>query len=113
MSSRGFSILDVVAAKVRVGEADYPRPCIVIDIGPGDCLRLLPCSTKFEGYYRPGVDFPIREDDPTFAETGLEDSSFVIDGSIYVTETSEVRGPFGRLTGELAERFEKWVGPSG
>ena len=111
MSPRSISLLDVVAAKVDVGEADYPRPCVVIDVGPGDCLRLLPCSTKFDWRYRPGVDFPIRDDDPGFGETGLEDSSYVVDGKIYVTETDKVRGPFGRLTGELAERFREWGGP--
>ena len=70
--------LDVVLAKVRVGESDDYRPCIVVSTEPARFVTLALCSSQLD-LYRAGVDFLIRDYDPDFAATGLKRTSYVID----------------------------------
>jgi hypothetical protein len=106
---RNLRPLDVVLAAVRVGEADYPRRCIVIHVGR-DAVVLAPCSSKFD-LYRDGRDFPIYDDDPGFAATRLARSSYVIENEETPwVELDLVRKRYGRLSGDLARRFCEWYG---
>ena len=106
---RNLSPLDVVLAAVRVGEVDYPRRCIVIDVR-SDAVVLAPCSSQFE-LYRDGCDFPIHDHDSDFPATGLAQSSYVIENEETPwVERGLVRKRYGRLTSDLARRFCEWFG---
>ena len=101
--------LDVVLAAVRLGEVDYPRRCIVIEVCR-DAVVLAPCSSQFP-LYRDGRDFPIYDDDPDFRATGLACSSYVIENEETPwVESGFVRKRYGRLAGDLARRFCEWYG---
>lgn len=104
---KNLAALDVVLAGVRVGESRDPRPCVVVEVLPGQGVVLMPCSSQFD-LYREGVDFPIRDHEPGFAATKLKASSYVIDRSPALLEESAIKVRLGRLTGVLAERFWEW-----
>lgn len=101
--------LDVVLAKVRRGESDYPCRCIVITIR-SDAVVLAPCSSNFD-LFQDGRDFPIYDDDPDFKATLLDRSTYVIaDEETPWVERELVRKQYGRVTGNLARRFCDWYG---
>ncbi len=100
---------DVILAKARVGEAGYARWCVVLEARADGAVLVLPCSTKFE-YCRTGVDFEIHDYLPDFAETGLAESSYVIETDIQVVPSERIKKVKGRLTGDLARRFADWAG---
>ena len=104
-----MTILDVVLAKVRIGESDDYRPCIVVAAEAAPFVTLALCSSQLD-LYRPGVDFLIRGDDPDFAATGLARTSYVIDRPLVRVEAKTARKTYGRLEGALAEDFKEWAG---
>ena len=104
-----MTVLDVVLAKVRVGESDDYRPCVVVSTEPAPFVTLALCSSQLD-LYGAGVDFPIRDDDPGFGATGLRRTSYVIDRPFVRVEAKVVRKTYGRLEGALGERFKEWAG---
>lgn len=100
---------DVILAKVLVGVAEYPRWCVVLETLVDGSVDVLPCSTKFE-YCRTGVDFEIHDYLPEFKQTGLSESSYVIETDIQRIGPERIRKIKGRLTGDLARRFAEWAG---
>ncbi len=104
-----MTVLDVVLAKVRVGESDDYRPCVVDSAEAAPSIVLAPCSSQLD-LYRAGVDFLIRDDDPDFAATGLNRTSYVIDRPFVRVDAKVVRKTYGCLEGALAERFKEWAG---
>ena len=109
MAPLRVSPLDVVLSRIRVGEVSNPRPCVVLEVDANDMVSLMPCSTSFD-LYRHVQDFPIYEDDPDFAATGLSRSSYVIGEGVDQVHISQVRKRYGRLTGDLASGFRTWAG---
>jgi len=106
---RALAPLDVVLAKVRRGESDYPCRCIVFSVC-SDAVVLAPCSSKFD-LYRDGIDFPIYGHDADFEATLLDCSTYVIaNEETPWVEPDLVRKRYGRLTGDLARRFCEWYG---
>ena len=106
---RHLAPLDVVLAKVRRGESDYPCRCIVIKVCR-DAVVLAPCSSKCD-LHRDGRDFPMYDYDPDFKATLLDGSTYVIaDEETPWVERELVRKQYGRLTGDLARRFREWYG---
>lgn len=104
-----MTILDVVLAKVRVGESDDYRPCIVVATEAAPFVTLALCSSQLD-LYSAGVDFLIRDDDPDFAATGLNRTSYVIDRRFVRVDAKVARKTYGCLEGALAERFKEWAG---
>jgi hypothetical protein len=103
-----ISPLQICVVRVRVGEAYYPRPCVVLTTD-GTMLRLAALSSKLD-LYRPGEHFLIREDDPDFGATGLETASYVLGAPLFRADVSRVMSVRGALTGELARAFTNWIG---
>lgn len=75
----------------------------------GTTLRLAALSSKMD-LYRHGEHFLIREDDPDFAATGLETTSYVLGAPLFRADTSRVLAVKGELTGGLARAFTDWIG---
>lgn len=104
-----MTVLDVVLARVRVGESDDYRPCVVVSTEPAPFVALALCSSQLDLYHA-GVDFLIRDDDPGFGPTGLSRTSYVIDRPLVRVEARVIRKAYGRLEGALGERFKEWAG---
>jgi hypothetical protein len=100
---------DVILAKVRLGKAAYARWCIVLEVRPDGGALVLPCSTKFQ-YCHAGIDFEIHDYLEGFKDTGLDESSYVIETDIQGVSPANVKKVKGRLTGDLARRFADWAG---
>ena len=100
--------LQICQVRVRVGEAYYPRPCVVLTV-EGTMLRLAALSSKMD-LYRPGEHFLIRARRPDFAATGLETTSYVLGAPLFRADTSRVLAIKGTLTGGLARAFTDWIG---
>lgn len=94
---------------MRVGEAAYPRWCVVLEVEPDGSAIVLPCSTKFE-LIRDGMDFEIQSCDADFRHTGLMESSCVIETDAQRIHPPDIGKVKGRLTGDLARRFARWAG---
>lgn len=93
---------------IKLGQADYPRPCIVFDASrDGADVWVYPLTTK--DYARPGAEFKIDETHPDFARTGLKATSYTIQPTQRVPRT-QLRHKMGRLTGELYREFKDWMG---
>ena len=102
------SALQICLVRVRLGEAYYPRPCVVLTV-EGTVLRLAAISSQLD-LYRPREHFLIRQDDPDFAATGLETESYVLATPLFRADASRVIAVKGILTGRLAQRFLDWIG---
>ena len=59
--------------------------------------------------YRPGLHFLIPKEHPNFPATGLTKTSFVLGGQIRDLPIEELDERLGRLEGELAKEFDKWI----
>ena len=92
-------------ADVRVGHADYPRPCIVSTINTDGTAWVYPLSTK--DYSERWQMFRIDSHHPDFAATGLSATSFTIHPAklIPIAALGKKRGD---LIGELAREFDDW-----
>jgi hypothetical protein len=107
---RALSVLDIVLAGVPVGEALYPRPCVVVEVISPQQAVLVPCSSQVDKF-KEGVDLWLDEEDPDFCATGLKVGTYVIEEyPPLLVSASQIRRRYGRLEGELAERFKKWYG---
>jgi len=104
----GLRPLDVVLAGVPVGESLDPRYCIVAAVGPGTWVKVVPCSSQFD-LYREGADLPFRREHPDFPATGFRKESYAIDGPVVEVEQSQVKRRYGRLEGEFAAAFLRWL----
>ncbi len=100
---------DIYLAKFTWNDCKDPRPVIVLDVLNDGKIRVAPLSSAL-GLYRAGKDFYIDERDPDFAATGLDRDSFVIDEKIRVISLSNLLIRFGRLEGQLALKFWRWLG---
>ncbi|HEY3324795.1 MAG TPA: hypothetical protein VGP72_30360 [Planctomycetota bacterium] len=103
-----LSPLQICIVRVRLGEAYYPRPCVILTV-EGTSLRLAAISSKMD-LYRPSEHLLIREDDPDFSATGLETASYVLGVPIFRAESDRVLAVKGALTGDLAKAFTDWIG---
>ena len=93
---------------VNVGEADYPRPCLVLRASKHDAT-ICYFSTKMEN--RKPDQVAIEATDPDFKASGLRDSSFIL-GALADVEPEYLKGAklLGRATGEFKKRVEDWYG---
>jgi len=93
---------------VKVGKADYPRPCLVLRASKLDAT-ICYFSTKLENR-KPG-DVAIEATDPDFKASGLHDSSYIL-GALPDVEIEYFKGAklLGRATGEFKKRVEDWYG---
>ncbi len=103
-----LSPLDVVLAGVEVGFSTDPRRCIVIRVH-ADKIELIPCSAQPE-LYRSSRDFWISDDDAERRRFGFTKPSHAIDLPPILLPKREVKRHYGRLDGEVAERFQTWFG---
>ena len=95
---------DIVLYPFPLGSAKYPRPCVVIDPSTSDMMAI---TTK---EYAKFNFFTLRPDHPDFAATNLKAASYVIGDSIARPEQGIRPQVIGKLTGQLAEEFAKWLG---
>lgn len=85
-----------------LGAADYPRPCIIVDIAPDGTLAILPISTK---KYANAATFLVDESQPDFKATGLTATSYIFDGPVRDTPPSQIIKIMGELTGTLEQIY--------
>jgi mRNA-degrading endonuclease toxin of MazEF toxin-antitoxin module len=85
------------------------RPCIVLDPAVADRVEIILVSSAPD-LYESGSHFLIRDDDPDFPETGLKKTSYALGDKIREAPIAMLGKRLGRLEGELARDFEKWIG---
>ena len=99
--------LEIWLVNVQLGEASYPRPCIVIDLNPLNPYRILLLSTKNYSKF-PSDCFKLDSTHPDFSKTGLDADSFIISDQLRLIEPNDLICKKGQLEGELAQSFEAW-----
>ena len=99
--------LEIRTARLRLGYADYPRPCIVTHVPAQGLISVLPLSTKHYG--PPGESFRVDATHPDFPATGLSATSFTA-GPIRYLPLGDIGPRKGRLQGDLARAFLEWLG---
>lgn len=100
--------LDVVLAPVELGYCRDPRRCIVVRVHE-DEVEVAPCSGQPDNY-RPYRDFWISDDDAERRRFGFTKPSHARDVSPIYVSKRDVKRVYGRLDGEVAERFQDWFG---
>ena len=100
--------LEVWLARLDIGDSHDLRPCIVLGEVPNGLLLVIALSANLD-LYREGVDFWIEARHPNFHSTGLRRTSYVIRLGLARVEASELLKCWGRLEGEVASAFEKWL----
>ena len=104
-----ISPLDVFRIKIRFGQADYPRPGVIVALSQNSDVRLVVISSKLD-LYRPSEHFLIRDDHSDFSATGLKFTSYVVGAPIFAIKSNELLTRMGSLQGELAQEFKNWMG---
>jgi len=102
-----FSIYQICLYKFPLEKADYPRPCIIVDIASNGILAVLPLSTK---QYNQSQIFKIDREHADFTATGLTETSYVFGSPVLDIAPEKVIKTMGALTGELRSQFEVWIG---
>jgi len=102
-----FAPFQIVRYKFPLGNATYPRPCVIVQISPDGTLAILPVSTKAYGNE---AKFTISKEDPEFKATGLDETSYVYGHPVLDIAPSMVIKTKGALTGDLKRRFIAWIG---
>ncbi len=105
---RELSPLDVVLAGVQVDYSTDPRRCIVVRVH-ADEVELIPCSGQSE-LYDPYHDFWISDDDAELRRFGFTKPSYAMDRPPILLPRKLLRRRYGRLDGEVAEKFQQWFG---
>ena len=102
-----FEKHQICLCSVSVGKANYPRPCIILDIEPNGTLAILPISTKS---YTRATMFKIDSSDSDFADTGLTETSYIFDSPVRDAAPFHMIKILGNLQGNLKARFIDWIG---
>lgn len=87
---------------------DY-RPCIILDSPVGSTANIMLVSSA-NSLRRPVIDFRIAADLPDFKASGLGRESYALGDEIHSVAITCLGKHLGRLEGELAREFEKWIG---
>lgn len=98
--------LEVWLADIPWGRADYPRPVIFLGHRAHDRLVVVRVSSQLD--LRAAGDFIIRDDDPDFGSTDLDETSYVRGPMLELPPSSFIKRK-GFLAGRLRERFEEWL----
>jgi len=99
----------VCIVAIRVGEVEYPRPCVAITVLSADGIAgALAISSKLD-LYKPDQHFLINANHPDFPATGLSTTSYVIGSPVIDITPEEVEKVIGALTGELGCAFRRWI----
>ena len=99
--------LQVCLALVRLGEAYYPRPCIVLAVDVSG-IAAVAVSSRMD-LYRPAEHFLISDGRPDFFATGLERTSFAVGAPVARIRRERIQKILGALTADLAREFRKWI----
>lgn len=94
---------------VNIGQANYPRPCLVLRVSNTD-VTICYFSTKL-GLRRPD-EVLIEKSDPDFVATGLNDSSYILNNPVDDVKFDFLKNAkfLGHATGDFKRRIEKWYG---
>jgi len=102
-------LYEIYEARIRLNQAQYSRPCIVVRIDrPGGC-SVFPISSAMELYAGPRVHFKIETTDPDFSKTGLTVDSYIIGERFIPISDVDLLRKRGQIEGELLKRFMKWI----
>lgn len=101
-------LYSICRVRVRLGETDYLRPCIVLEATP-TVLCVAAISSQID-LYQPTQHFLIPADHPDFISTGLDRISYVIGAPLFDAKLEDVEKVLGCLSGDLAKSFEQWIG---
>ncbi|NUM36350.1 MAG: hypothetical protein HUU50_17560 [Candidatus Brocadiae bacterium] len=86
------------------------RPCVVIEILKSGYVKFARISSAMDLYHL-GRDFLIENNHPNFQDTGLKRTSYVSGEDFIEVPLSDVsKKTMGKLTGDLAKAFDKWLG---
>ena len=87
----------------------HRHPCLVLRV-EGALATVNFISSEFQ-LFRPGKDLAVYEEWEEFKATGLEHSSFLIDGEAVQVQVTALKGlPLGRVEGALRKLVEDWWG---
>jgi len=100
---------DVYQVELVLGYSTDARPCIIIDVAADGSVWVGPLSSAMDLYRGPPQDFLLPEECPGFAETGLTKTCYVIGDKFRQVPRDRLIRRRGRLTGDLAAGFQKWV----
>jgi len=101
--------LEIYTAKMRLRECQDLRPCVIIYVGAGRSVEVLPVSGQLQ-MKDDYLSFGIEKDHPDFFATGLTRTSYVVDGGMQMLQTDDLMKRLGHLEGDLARDFKKWFG---
>ena len=102
-----FALYQICLVRIDLGAANYPRPCIIIDINQNGSVAILPISTK---RYDNAAYFTVSPDYPDFDKTGLKAISYIFDGPVRDAEPTSIIKIIGLLEGDLKTKFIDWIG---
>jgi hypothetical protein len=102
--------LDVVVVKeIQLGRSNDRRPCVVVEVRGSSRIVVVPCSSSPD-LYDPARHLMFHDSHKDFAKTGFRRSSYAADGPLVEVAVSDVTKTIGRLEGDLAAQFMRWVG---
>lgn len=95
-------------ARIRIGHADYRRPCVVVQDGSDpSTVWVLALSTK--NYGEASQNFAIESSHPDFKATGLSATSFTIHPMRLIAKGA-LGQQIGIIEGVLADEFRDEFG---
>lgn len=99
---------DIHLVRLRVGESNDLRPCVILSEPDQSFARMMPISSS--DLFNPSRDFRIHQTHPDFPKTGLKKTSFVIGDRIREVSLVIIEKRLGSLEGALRREFEEWLG---
>ena len=101
-------LYDIFEAHLPFGKVSYPRPAVIVGIGPNE-FAVVAISSAFELYKGWPTHFRLEPSDPDFKATGLNRESFASSHPIRNIAIDKLIRKRGHLEGDLLARFKKWI----
>ena len=90
--------LELYDVEVPIGESNYRRPFVITRV-EHFTITGFPLSTKVSTFFKPALDFLIRESDAEFRTTGLDVESFIVGANEYDLPITALKKYRGNLMG--------------
>ena len=100
---------EIYEARVRLGKADYPRPCVIMGLEREGKVSALLITSALELCDNSHFNFRIDANDPDFPKTGLKKDCCIMGERFVNIDCSDLIRKRGQFDGELLNRFLKWI----
>lgn len=100
--------LEVWLARIPWGHSQDLRPCIVVEAEENGFWSVA-CVSSALDLYDINRHFLLDKPLPDFKATGLHRTSYVSDEPIHELSRADFHKRLGRLEGELARDFDRWI----